>query len=37
MKDGFNEGGIFTAVRLWCEDPAAAKAQYGPIAHGFKK
>ena len=26
------EGGIFTAVELWCTDPAAAKAQYGPIA-----
>ena len=26
------EGGIRTAVELWCEDPAAAKAQYGPIA-----
>ena len=28
MKDG----GIYTAVELWCTDPAAAKAQYGPIA-----
>ena len=26
------EGGIRTAVQLWCTDPAAAKAQYGPIA-----
>ena len=26
------EGGIYTAVELWCTDPAAAKAQYGPIA-----
>ena len=26
------EGGIRTAVELWCDDPAAAKAQYGPIA-----
>ena len=26
------EGGIYTAVELWCSDPAAAKAQYGPIA-----
>ena len=26
------EGGIHTAVELWCADPAAAKAQYGPIA-----
>ena len=26
------EGGIRTAVQLWCRDPAAAKAQYGPIA-----
>ena len=26
------EGGIRTAVALWCTDPAAAKAQYGPIA-----
>ena len=26
------EGGIRTAVELWCRDPAAAKAQYGPIA-----
>ena len=26
------EGGIYTAVELWCEDPAAAKQQYGPIA-----
>ena len=26
------EGGIRTAVELWCEDPAAAKQQYGPIA-----
>ena len=34
--DAFNgqrlEGGIHTAVELWCDDPAAAKAQYGPIA-----
>ena len=36
--DGFrwrrerHEGGIHTAVELWCTDPAAAKAQYGPIA-----
>ena len=26
------QGGIRTAVALWCRDPAAAKAQYGPIA-----
>ena len=26
------EGGIRTAADLWCTDPAAAKAQYGPIA-----
>ena len=26
------EGGIRTAVELWCRDPPAAKAQYGPIA-----
>ena len=26
------EGGIYTAVDLWCRIPAAAKAQYGPIA-----
>ena len=26
------EGGIHTAVELWCMDPAAAKQQYGPIA-----
>ena len=26
------EGGIRTAVQLWCTDPAAAKTQYGPIA-----
>ena len=26
------EGGIHTAAELWCTDPAAAKAQYGPIA-----
>ena len=26
------EGGIYTAVQLWCTDPAAAKTQYGPIA-----
>ena len=26
------EGGIYTAVELWCRDPAAAKEQYGPIA-----
>jgi surface protein len=27
-----HDGGIRTAVRLWCRDPAAAKARYGPIA-----
>ena len=32
MKDGYFEGGIYTAAELWCTDPAAAKAQYGPIA-----
>ena len=32
MKDGHGEGGIYTAAELWCTDPAAAKAQYGPIA-----
>ena len=26
------EGGIYTAAELWYTDPAAAKAQYGPIA-----
>ena len=26
------EGGIHTAVEAWCENQAAAKAQYGPIA-----
>ena len=26
------EGGIRTAVELWCTDPAAAKQRYGPIA-----
>ena len=32
MKDGNGQGGIRTAVELLCTDPAAAKAQYGPIA-----
>ena len=27
-----HDGGIHTAVRAWYEDPAAAKARYGPIA-----
>ena len=27
-----HDGGIRTAVRVWFEDPAAAKAKYGPIA-----
>ena len=27
-----HDGGIRTAVRAWDEDPAAAKARYGPIA-----
>ena len=27
-----HDGGIYTASRLWCTDPAAAKARYGPIA-----
>ena len=27
-----HDGGIHTASRLWCRDPAAAKARYGPIA-----
>jgi surface protein len=27
-----HDGGIYTAVRLWYRDPAAAKARYGPIA-----
>ena len=27
-----HDGGIRTAARVWCEDPAAAKARYGPIA-----
>ena len=27
-----HDGGIYTAVRMWCTDPAAAKARYGPIA-----
>ena len=26
------EGSIYTAVELWCENQAAAKALYGPIA-----
>ena len=26
------EGGIRTAVLAWCNDPAAAKQLYGPIA-----
>jgi len=33
--DGVHEPGrgrIITAVEEWCEDPAAAKAKYGPIA-----
>ena len=33
-RDGIpdHDGGIHTAVNLRCEDPAAAKARYGPIA-----
>ena len=27
-----HDGGIYTAVDAWFEDPAAAKARYGPIA-----
>ena len=27
-----HDGGIYTAANLWCTDPAAAKARYGPIA-----
>ena len=27
-----HDGGIYTAVHAWCEDRAAAKARYGPIA-----
>ena len=27
-----HDGGIRTAVNVWCRDPAAAKARYGPIA-----
>ena len=27
-----HDGGIRTAVDVWCRDPAAAKARYGPIA-----
>ena len=27
-----HDGGIRTAARVWFEDPAAAKARYGPIA-----
>ena len=27
-----HNGGIYTAVLAWFEDPAAAKARYGPIA-----
>ena len=27
-----HDGGIWTAVRVWFADPAAAKARYGPIA-----
>ena len=30
--DNDHDGGIRTAVRVWFEDPAAAKAKYGPIA-----
>ena len=29
---GRKQGGIRTAVELWCNDPTAAKQQYGPIA-----
>ena len=29
---GYTLGGIRTAVGAWFEDPAAAKAKYGPIA-----
>ena len=31
-RDNPNDGGIYTAVNMWSEDPAAAKAKYGPIA-----
>ena len=27
-----HDGGIHTAMNVWCRDPAAAKARYGPIA-----
>ena len=30
--DHEHDGGIRTAVNVWCRDPAAAKARYGPIA-----
>ena len=33
FRDGQRfEGGIRTAVEAWCNDPAAAKQLYGPIA-----
>ena len=33
FRDGQRfEGGIRTAVLAWCNDPAAAKQLYGPIA-----
>jgi hypothetical protein len=31
-KNPDHDGGIRTAVNAWFEDPAAAKARYGPIA-----
>ena len=31
-NDPDHDGGIYTAVRAWISDPAAAKARYGPIA-----
>ena len=32
ISDPDHDGGIRTAARAWFEDPAAAKARYGPIA-----
>ena len=32
LRNPDHDGGIHTAVSLWCRDPAAAKARYGPIA-----
>ena len=32
MNNPDHDGGIYTAMDAWCEDPANAKARYGPIA-----